>query len=126
MNTHKQSPQQIARAVLADNEEQVLKGDMTLESMIMLGIAAYTDESNQRPENLSEVCRRLGVSLHWMDRRDLQYIGELSTNARFELYVGLARPYVATTDERELLAELEQVMPIADRAGIAVWVRAAG
>ena len=68
--TARKSPKQIAQQVIVaqwpggyDDEEHA----ETIESLIMLGIPAYTDVSNQRPENLSEACRRLGINLHWVD-----------------------------------------------------------
>lgn len=101
--THKSTPRQIARKAIESNRKWIESGlvtaDEAYEQLIMLGIAAYNDASNQRPENLSETCRRLGVNLHWMDVRDLR--------SDYQIHVG-GSVHLARTDlgAAELLEKL--------------------
>lgn len=122
--THKRSPQAIARQVLADNPDYLnreLTDDVValdaFESAIMLGIAAYTDASNQRPENLSEVCARLGVNLHWIPSSHAP-VGQSS----YYVYFGHQAPLSSFTTEGDTIIEVEELR--ARYPEVNVWVEA--
>jgi hypothetical protein len=115
--THKLSPQRIAQQVLADNEDLVVRGDMTLESLIMLGIAAYIDASNQRPENLSEACKRLGINLHWVPSSH----APVGTDSYY-VYFGHQAPLSSFTTEADTVIEIEELR--ARYPEVNVWVEA--
>jgi hypothetical protein len=120
--THKHSPKEIAQQVIRDTslvkrqEAGLVTLEETIEDAIMLGIAAYTDASNQRPENLSEVCRRLGVNLHWVDGRQIEL-------GRFEVYFGHSVPLSYHETEAETIAEIQEF--VTKYPEVHTWVRAA-
>lgn len=109
--THRKSPQEIATEVIVSNmgldREHADDRDYDVEtnageihSLIMLGIAAYNDPSNQREESLSEACARLGVNLHWVPTgTPLRHRVEVTTPAGSITYGGTAREIVDALEE---------------------------
>jgi len=122
--TQKRSPQEIARQIIDDNQLELSWADDALgrqkehiESLIMLGIAAFNDASNQRPENLSEVCRRLGVNLHWVPS-DHAPAGPDS----YFVYFGHQKPISSFTNEEQTILEIEELLEKYPEVGL--WVEA--
>jgi len=126
--THKLSPRAIARQVIADNRDitDLAVHDAgsreILISAIMLGIAAYNDASNQRPENLSEACDRLGVNLHWKLGRDA--ITLIPGTGRYFVFYGLGVPLAEYDTEEQAIAGLEETLIDAERFRVNVWMEA--
>ena len=121
--THKQSPQQIAQAVIAENGINYVQQDPV--GAMMLAIAAYNDASNQRPENLAEACARLGVNLHWKSRGAIARSDWASARARFFVFIGMPEaPYAAFETEEQTILDLEQTVEQVTQFGVQIWVEA--
>lgn len=122
--THKRSPQAIAKQVLKSNPPPLDPTGLVcltldeVESLIMLGIAAYTDTSNQRPENLSEACRRLGINLHWKPSSHLP-----AGPDSYYVYFDHQKPVSSFTTEQQTIIEIEELS--AKYPEVSIWVEAA-
>lgn len=120
--THRKSPQEIAAEVIVSNmgldREHADDRDYDVEtnageihSLIMLGIAAYNDPSNQREENLSEACARLGVNLLWVPTLTAQQAEIIGP-------VGSIQFDHAT--DREIVDALEEIAALDARIGTSI------
>lgn len=103
--TQKRTPRQIAQDVIKSQGYDLrADGDIVeddIETAIMLGIAAYADASNQRPETLSEAAMRLGVNVKHSSSR---------TEGVYWVFFGLDTALSLHLKEADVIAEIEELV----------------